>query len=148
VKANVQNLLAMADLDDFVTCCGSTRARRKETERFKRFEVADLLKRDKINLDIIWRKDDSLDGVDKRPPPDEIAAEIVRSLQAPESGSVRGERDILTRLLLAFQLGFAPAATVKSECQSRATWKRPFSGSFLSPRSAGSYKWAILDLNQ
>ncbi len=58
------------------------RSKRQETERFKRFPVDDLLKRDKLNLDIFWLKDDSLDDVDSLPPPDEIAAEIVENLQA------------------------------------------------------------------
>ena len=41
-----------------------------------------LLSRDKVNLDIFWLKDDRLDDPDLLPPPDEIAAEIVESLQA------------------------------------------------------------------
>lgn len=44
--------------------------------------MADLLKRDKLNLDIFWLKDESLDDVDSLPPPDVIAAEIVENLQA------------------------------------------------------------------
>lgn len=44
--------------------------------------MAELLKRDKLNLDIFWLKDDSLDDVDSLPPPDVIAAEIVEHLQA------------------------------------------------------------------
>jgi type I restriction enzyme M protein len=58
------------------------REQRQETERFKRFAVADLLARDKLNLDIFWLKDDSLDDVDSLPAPDVIAAEIVENLQA------------------------------------------------------------------
>ena len=42
----------------------------------------DLLKRDKLNLDLLWLKDDSLDDVDSLPPPDEIAAQMVENLQA------------------------------------------------------------------
>jgi type I restriction enzyme M protein len=39
--------------------------------------------RDKINLDIFWLKDDTLDDPDLLlPPPDEIAAEIVENLEA------------------------------------------------------------------
>ena len=68
---------------DFVACYeAGNRGTRKESERFKRFDVADLLKRDKINLDIFWLKDDSLDDVDSLPSPDVIAAEIVENLQA------------------------------------------------------------------
>jgi type I restriction enzyme M protein len=53
-----------------------------QTERFKRFDVNELLKRDKLNLDIFWLKDESLDDVDSLPSPDVIAAEIVENLQA------------------------------------------------------------------
>ncbi len=78
-----KNPLKAEDLADFVECySAANRGKRKETERFKRFPVADLLKRDKLNLDIFWLKDDSLDDVDSLPPPDEIAAEIVENLQS------------------------------------------------------------------
>ncbi|MBS0442492.1 MAG: SAM-dependent DNA methyltransferase, partial [Proteobacteria bacterium] len=71
------------DLQDFVACYRvGQMGQRKETERFRRFEVDDLLARDKLNLDIFWLKDDSLDDVDSLPAPDVIAAEIVENLQA------------------------------------------------------------------
>lgn len=47
-----------------------------------RFAVDDVLKRDKLNLDIFWLKDDSLEDLDILPLPDEIAADIVDNLQA------------------------------------------------------------------
>src|SRR5215831_16063185 len=75
--------LQRADLDDFVAFyCAGRMDQRRESDRFKRFDVDALLKRDKINLDIFWLKDESLDDVDGLPPPDEIAAEIVENLQA------------------------------------------------------------------
>jgi type I restriction enzyme M protein len=78
-----KNPLQRVDLEDFEACYSSdNRAKRKETDRFKRFPVDDLIKRDKLNLDIFWLKDESLDDVDSLPPPDEIAAEIVENLQA------------------------------------------------------------------
>lgn len=78
-----KNPLTRADLDEFVACYSAGRIdKRKELERFKRFGVADLLKRDKLNLDIFWLKDDSLDDVDNLPTPDVIAAQIVDNLQA------------------------------------------------------------------
>jgi type I restriction enzyme M protein len=78
-----KNPLTRADLDNFVACyAAGNRTKRKETERFKRFAVDDLLKRDKLNLDIFWLKDDNLEDVDSLPPPDEIAADIVDNLQA------------------------------------------------------------------
>lgn len=75
--------LKPADLDDFVASyAAGNRSKRKETERFKRFGVDELLNRDKLNLDIFWLKDESLDDVDSLPPPNEIAVEIVENLQA------------------------------------------------------------------
>lgn len=57
---------------------------RQESERFP---VDDLLKRDKLNLDIFWLKDDNLDDVDSLPSPDVLALEIVENL-----GSLSGRR--------------------------------------------------------
>ncbi len=75
--------LKRADLDDFVSSYTAVdRQRRVENERFRRFDYQALTKRDKINLDIFWLKDDNLDDPDLLPPPDEIAAEIVESLEA------------------------------------------------------------------
>jgi len=75
--------MVRADLDDFVTCYSSSNRReRKESERFKRFGYADLIARDKVNLDIFWLKDDTLEDPDLLPPPDEVAAEIVVDLEA------------------------------------------------------------------
>ncbi|WP_205756238.1 hypothetical protein [Labrenzia sp. 011] len=70
--------LVRADLDDFVTCYKE----RKETERFKRFAYDELIARDKLNLDLFWLKDDSLEDIDSLPEPDVIAAEIVENLEA------------------------------------------------------------------
>ena len=72
-----------ADLDDFVVCYKSGRRHeRTEADRFRRFSQAELVGRDKVNLDIFWLKDDTLDDPDLLPPPDEIAAEIVENLEA------------------------------------------------------------------
>jgi type I restriction enzyme M protein len=74
--------MVRADLDDFVACYASgERRKRKETERFRRFAYADLVARDKVNLDIFWLKDDTLDDPDLLPPPEEVAAEIVENLE-------------------------------------------------------------------
>ena len=58
------------------------RGKRQESERFRRFAYADLISRDKVNLDIFWLKDATLDDPDLLPPPDEVAAEIVENLEA------------------------------------------------------------------
>ena len=70
--------LVASDLSDFVKCYRE----RKETERFKRFPYEELIKRDKLNMDLFWLKDDSLEDIDSLPEPDAIAADIVENLEA------------------------------------------------------------------
>lgn len=70
--------LVSADFDDFVACY----QKREETERFRRFSYEELVARDKLNLDIFWLKDDSLEDIDSLPEPDVIAVEIVENLEA------------------------------------------------------------------
>jgi type I restriction enzyme M protein len=78
-----ENPLKRSDLDDFVACYNpKNRHERKESERFKSFTYEDLLKRDKLNLDIFRLKDESLEDSANLPDPDIIAAEIVEDLQA------------------------------------------------------------------
>ena len=70
-------------LDDFVACYNpENRHQRKESERFRAFTYDDLLKRDKVSLDIFWLKDDSLEDSANLPDPDVIASEIAEDLQA------------------------------------------------------------------
>ena len=75
--------LKRVDLEEFVTAYGKKHRQheRVESERFHRFSYEDLAKRDKLNLDIFWLKDASATDPDSLPPPDEIAAEIVTSLE-------------------------------------------------------------------
>src|SRR5712691_11774238 len=78
-----ENTLKRSDLDDFVTSYNpKNRHERKETERFKSFTYEELTKRDKLNLDIFWLKDESLEDSANLPDPDIIADEIVEDLQA------------------------------------------------------------------
>ncbi len=78
-----ENPLKRSDLDDFVACYNpKNRHERKEGERFKSFSYEELLKRDKLNLDIFWLKDDSLEDSANLPDPDVIAQEIVEDLEA------------------------------------------------------------------
>jgi type I restriction enzyme M protein len=75
--------LRYEDLSDFVTMyCPQDRSRRTEAERFRCFTYDELLGRDKANLDIIWLRDETLDGSDNLPAPAVIAAEIVEELEA------------------------------------------------------------------
>ena len=77
------NPLKRSDLDDFVACYNpENRFDRKPSERFHSFEYDDLLKRDKVNLDIFWLKDDSLEDSANLPEPDFIATEIAEDLEA------------------------------------------------------------------
>jgi len=92
-----ENQLKRADLDDFVACwfgfneeqrrdasatLALNRFQRKESECFKCFAYEDLIKRDKVNLDIFWLKDESLEDSANLPAPDILAAEIMEDLQA------------------------------------------------------------------
>jgi len=101
-----ENQLKRSDLDDFVACwfglnveeasrlfseerrrdasatLALNRFQRKESECFKCFAYEDLIKRDKVNLDIFWLKDESLEDSANLPAPDIIAAEIMEDLQA------------------------------------------------------------------
>src|SRR5437667_236955 len=78
-----ENPLKRTDLDDFVACYNpKNRHERKESERFKSFTYEELIKRDKLNLDIFWLKDESLEDSANLPDPDVIAQEIVEDLEA------------------------------------------------------------------
>ena len=79
-----QNRLTRKHLDDFVKCYrpGEPRDARIETDRFKPFSYDELIARDKVNLDITWLKDSSLEDADALLPPDIIAREIVEDLTA------------------------------------------------------------------
>jgi type I restriction enzyme M protein len=77
------NPLKRSDLDDFVACYNpENRFERKPSERFHSFDYEELLKRDKVNLDIFWVKDESLEDSANLPDPDVIAAEIAEDLEA------------------------------------------------------------------
>jgi len=84
------NPLKRADLDDFVACYyPANRFERKPTwseanpeGRWRAFDYAELAKRDKLNLDLSWVKDKTLEESDDLPPPDVLAAEIAADLES------------------------------------------------------------------
>ena len=77
------NPLRRAHLDEFVDCYKpGARQNREEGERFKRFSYEELVARDKVNLDIFWLRDESLEDIENLPPPDEFAIEIIDNLEA------------------------------------------------------------------
>ncbi len=84
------NPLKRADLDEFVACYRpGKRHLRKATwdsekqpdGRWRVFEYDELIKRDKVNLDIFWLKDTSLEDSAALPAPDILAQEIADDLQ-------------------------------------------------------------------
>jgi type I restriction enzyme M protein len=78
-----QNPLKREHLDDFVACFrAGERQKREESKCFRPFAYGELVKRDRLNLDIFWLKDESLEDTSNLPPPDVIAAEIVENLEA------------------------------------------------------------------
>ena len=77
-----ENTLKRGDLDDFVASYNpKNRYDRKESERFKSFTCEELTKRDKVNLDIFWLKDESLEESANLPAPGIIAQDITDDLE-------------------------------------------------------------------
>jgi type I restriction enzyme M protein len=79
-----QNALRREHLNEFVACylSGKARAGRVESARFRSFAYDELIARDKVNLDITWLRDESLEDLDNLPAPEVIAREIVEDLTA------------------------------------------------------------------
>ena len=78
-----ERTLKRSDLDEFVACFNTKdRTSRKESERFKSFTYEELAKRDKVNLDIFWLKDEALEESANLPAPEVIAADITADLEA------------------------------------------------------------------
>ncbi|MET3176012.1 UNVERIFIED_ORG: type I restriction enzyme M protein [Arthrobacter sp. UYCu721] len=79
-----QNPLTRKHQDDFVECAkpGRQHEEREESERFRSFTYDELIGRDKVNLDITWLRDESLEDLDNLQPPEIIAREIVDDLTA------------------------------------------------------------------
>lgn len=50
--------------------------------RWRRYEYAEIVARDKTSLDIFWLKDQSLADLDNLPDPEELAAEIIENIEA------------------------------------------------------------------
>ncbi|MYL56634.1 N-6 DNA methylase [Virgibacillus halodenitrificans] len=83
--------LQTEDLEEFVDCYNpDNRYKRQETwdaeknpdGRFRKFTYEEILKRDKVSLDINWIKDQKLADYENLPAPDELATEIVEELES------------------------------------------------------------------
>lgn len=85
-----QSPIQRKDFDDFIECYNPGKIyERKATwsednpeGRWRSFEYNDLLKRDKLSLDLFWMKDNSLTDIDLLPAPDVLANEIADDLDA------------------------------------------------------------------
>ncbi|MGH3109771.1 MAG: N-6 DNA methylase [Gaiellaceae bacterium] len=78
-----QNPLRYEHLQEFVESFKpGERHLREESERFRRFSYDDLLARDKVSLDVVWLRDESLEDFENLPAPEVIALEIVEDLEA------------------------------------------------------------------
>jgi type I restriction enzyme M protein len=79
-----QNPLRREHLQDFVDCYlpAKSRSERVESERFRSFTYDEITARDKVNLDVTWLRDESLEDLDNLPAPEIIAREIVEDLTA------------------------------------------------------------------
>ncbi|HZJ03277.1 MAG TPA: class I SAM-dependent DNA methyltransferase [Thermoleophilia bacterium] len=86
------NPLRREHLDEFVECYlpGRPREERESTwdeeenpeGRWRAYDYEELLKRDKLNLDIFWLRDKSLEDSEDLPEPQVLAADIVEDLEA------------------------------------------------------------------
>ena len=85
-----QSPIQRTDFDEFVDCYkpGKLQTRKPTwTEynpeaRWRCYDYEELLKRDKLSLDLFWIKDQSLTDTDKLPAPDILATEIADDLEA------------------------------------------------------------------
>jgi type I restriction enzyme M protein len=84
------NQLVRSDLDEFVTCYNpqnrherqSTLSESNPDGRWRVFTYEELIARDKVNLDIFWLRDESLEDSANLPDPDVLAKEIMEELEA------------------------------------------------------------------
>ena len=85
-----QHPMTDTDLEDFIKCYNpENRFDRTETwsesnpeGRFRKYGIDEIMKRDKLSLDIFWIKDKSLADLENLPPADELADDIIENLQS------------------------------------------------------------------
>jgi type I restriction enzyme M protein len=78
------NSLMLSHLQDFIACYGapSQRSQRQEKEQFHRYELTQLLARNKVHLDIFWLNDDAWEDSATLSASDVLALETTENLQA------------------------------------------------------------------
>ena len=85
-----QRPITRKDFDEFVACYqpGAMRKRKpmwseeNPDGRWRSYTYDEILKRDKLSLDLFWIKDQSLTDADSLPSPDVLATEIADELEA------------------------------------------------------------------
>jgi type I restriction enzyme M protein len=85
-----QSPILRKDFDEFVECYKpgkihdrkATWSEKNPEGRWRCYDYDELLKRDKLSLDLFWIKDRSLTDTDSLPPPDVLATEIADDLEA------------------------------------------------------------------
>ncbi len=77
------NPMRYEDLQDFIQCYNpANRHQREETERFHAITYEEIMRRDKVSLDIFWLKDESLEDTENLPAPEVLAQEIIENLES------------------------------------------------------------------
>lgn len=85
-----QNPMTETDLNDFIKCYNpenrfertGTWSEKNPEGRFRKYSIDEIMKRDKLSLDIFWIKDKSLADLENLPPADELADDIIENLQS------------------------------------------------------------------
>lgn len=85
-----QSPITRGDFDEFVACYRSGAMHKRKATwseensdgRWRCYDYDEILKRDKLSLDLFWIKDQSLTDTDSLPAPDILAAEIADELEA------------------------------------------------------------------
>jgi hypothetical protein len=89
-----KNPMQYEDLQAFIACYNPENRQLRQATwseqnlegRWRRFTYADIMARDKTNLDIFWLKDQSLADLDNLPDPDILAGEIIENIEAALEG--------------------------------------------------------------
>jgi type I restriction enzyme M protein len=91
----VTNSLNNDHLADFVKCYKTGEFnKRVESERFKKYTYDEIIARDKVNLDITWLKDESLDDLENLPEPDVLVESIVENITTALTAFKKVEKGI------------------------------------------------------
>ena len=85
-----QSPLTRPNLDEFVNCFNPANRFERQASwseeaadgRWRAYTYDEIMARDKVNLDIFWLRDASLEDTDNLPDPDIIAAEMVEDREA------------------------------------------------------------------